>query len=114
MKKYLMLLIGYGEGCDYTIGCNMNYEEFEAQNNEEAIKKMYERCEDYGASYDFENYNVTFDGISIEKVILYEINNKQEILIKEPIEKAYKEYKDKENKDEEYKEYLKLKDKYEN
>lgn len=38
--KYLVAIAGEGEGCDYTIGCNMNYEIVEAKSIEEVIEKV--------------------------------------------------------------------------
>jgi len=31
MKKFYALITGDGEGCDYTIGCNVNFEELKAE-----------------------------------------------------------------------------------
>ena len=39
-KKYLAIIHGYGEGCHYTIGCNLRYETIEAKNLDEAKKKI--------------------------------------------------------------------------
>ena len=38
--KFVVLLTGEGGGCDYTIGCNMKWEKFEANSVEEAEKKV--------------------------------------------------------------------------
>jgi len=47
--KYLALLTGKGgEGCDYTIGCNLKAEIFEAPNDDEALKKVFEEFKEYG------------------------------------------------------------------
>ena len=38
MKNFLVLITGYGEGCDYTIGCNKTWVIIEADNkNEKAL-----------------------------------------------------------------------------
>lgn len=37
---YLVIMKEEGEGCDYTIGCGMNYEMVEAENEESLIKKI--------------------------------------------------------------------------
>ena len=38
MKNYILLMTGSGEGCDYTIGCNLRWERFSEENFHEAFK----------------------------------------------------------------------------
>jgi hypothetical protein len=38
MPKFLVVEKGFGEGCDYTIGCNMNYEIVEADSIEALVQ----------------------------------------------------------------------------
>jgi len=47
MAKYVALLTGSGYGCDYTIGCNKNFEVFTANDESEAIKRCRQKWEDY-------------------------------------------------------------------
>ena len=56
--KYLIILKGEVEGCDYTLGCNTSLDEVEAESPEDAYKKWwddnfegcnpYYYCEAYG------------------------------------------------------------------
>ena len=39
-KKFVALLTGAGEGCDYTIGCNLKFKVVEAENKDEAFEKQ--------------------------------------------------------------------------
>lgn len=41
--KYVALVQGYGEGCDYTIGCNLNWHNIEANSEVDALAKIQER-----------------------------------------------------------------------
>lgn len=45
--KFIVLLKGRGTGCDYTIGCNKTWREFDAQNLEEAKAKVKEIILEY-------------------------------------------------------------------
>ena len=49
--KFVALLTGFGDGCDYTIDCNKSFKIFEAENQAEAVEKCKEIYEYYGGSY---------------------------------------------------------------
>ena len=40
MAKFIAIRVQNGEGCDYTIGCGMNYSEVEADNFDDAWEKL--------------------------------------------------------------------------
>jgi hypothetical protein len=44
MPKFLVVRKGEGEGCDYTIGCNMEYHIIECASLEEAIRQSVDLC----------------------------------------------------------------------
>jgi hypothetical protein len=46
--KFVALLTGKGEGCDYTIGCNKTFDVFEAEDTEAALKHCRQICEEHG------------------------------------------------------------------
>jgi hypothetical protein len=59
MIKFLVLLEGYGQGCDYTIDCNKKWIWIEAESREQAIKKVVEDW--YGVAYhvrDYESHSI--------------------------------------------------------
>jgi len=41
-------LQGSSEGCDYTIGCGLAFEELKSKNWDEAVKEVEQRFKDYG------------------------------------------------------------------
>lgn len=61
--NFVAILIGEGEGCDYTIGCNMSYRIFTVDSVEEALGLLKEDCKD-------------FSDPSIEEIILYEVRER--------------------------------------
>ena len=48
--KYVALFTGAGDGCDYTIGCNKNFEVFEAKDHAAALKHCKQEWEDHGGA----------------------------------------------------------------
>ncbi len=46
--RYVALITGAGEGCDYTIACNKDFEVFEAKSDEDARKWAREYWEENG------------------------------------------------------------------
>ena len=94
IKNYVAIKQGTGEGCDYTIGCNIDVEYFEAPNFDEA--QMYIENQYAGGQDDrIESIHI----IEVTKDFTYHY---EDFLIDEE-----------EEEDEEYQEYLKLKEKYE-
>jgi len=69
--KYIAIIHGYGEGCHYTIGCNLDYEIFEAGDIKDAKKQVKELVE--------ENYGLP-EGAKewlVEYVDIYEIGKRR-------------------------------------
>lgn len=66
--RYMVLMKQDGEGCDYSIGCGMTFEEFRADDDAKALDKVKTRLEDYGAT-------------DMEKVILLRIDEGCEISV---------------------------------
>jgi len=50
MAKYVALLTGAGDGCDYTIDCNKTFKVFEAEDDAAAIKRCKQEWEDRGGA----------------------------------------------------------------
>lgn len=61
---YVFCITGKGEGCDYTIGCNMKFETHELANTDDAYDKAREIFEWYGS-----------DSNRIEAIDIYEVSN---------------------------------------
>jgi hypothetical protein len=104
MRKFLLVLKGKGEGCDYTIGCNTLVDEVEGYTPHEAFVKWYK---DWKGIEDFDEININTDEFS--SVTLYEIVDTSEI----NLEQFYKQIIPEEKHDPEFSEYLRLKEKYE-
>ncbi len=51
MKTFYVYYEGRGEGCDYTIGCNLNVEIVKAKNVEEVVKKITDEWDECGFNY---------------------------------------------------------------
>ncbi len=64
MRQYIACIKGIGEGCDYTIGCNMKYELYEVEGTfEEAIKSITEKIvKEYGCD--------AMDESAIEEILI--------------------------------------------
>ena len=119
--RYAILKTGFGEGCDYTIGCNMswNISEFEGV-FDNLVKKTINECLYYGdEDGNKENYSkiTDMDGQVKELVIIGIDNNSfRSIDMVKEIEKHNKWYDDEEVREKERVEketYEKLKKKFE-
>ncbi len=81
--KYLVLQKQEDEGCDYTIGCGMNYEFIAAENHEEAVEKtLYPDGRDEHCVLDDEN--------RIAEILVLQVQD--EIVIKLNVHKLRKEH----------------------
>lgn len=69
MFKYIVTFEGSGDGCDYTIGCNVTWREFEASSMEDAIQGAKEIILEYSP-----------DHISIKRATVYQISEAVERL----------------------------------
>lgn len=63
-KKFVALLTGAGEGCDYTIGCNFKFKIVEAEDKAAAFEKF---CEEFYWDSD------GFSNELLDKVQLFEL-----------------------------------------
>jgi len=109
MYKYLLVLQGQGEGCDYTIGCNIRVEEIYGETFEKAFEEWYL---DYNGVDDFDELNLT--GNDFYSVKGYKIEEVPEKLdFQEFCNRHRTEEKLNVENDLEYQNYLKLKKKYE-
>lgn len=68
--KYVALLVGQGQGCDYTIACNRDFKIFEADTKEAAIAKCREFWEYHGEP-------------RIEEIHLLEVNTTETLPVNE-------------------------------
>ena len=111
--KYLVLMIGSAKGCDYTIGCGLNYEIIEAEDMEDAESQAWSIFENYGDSLDFDEYNYDeVKGTQIERAIIVEMSNTIELNISELIKKAWEKRKNETMESDEYKQFKEAKEKY--
>jgi len=115
-KKYIALIYGIGEGCDYTMGCNINFEIVGGESPKQAIDKILDDFSEtdfreFDSPEDFEHYREW----QIEKIELYEINpsSKYEYEANKILRAEYQALKKKFQDDPEYKEYKRLKGKFE-
>ena len=123
MKKFLVHIIGKGEGCDYTIGCNHAVEIVNAESLEEAKKKWWDSFEDghfVADEYSAADIKEAFEGNTHsipESAEFYEIVGDQSYFdfggqYKELWAEAMKREQD-EEKEEELAQLARLKAKYE-
>lgn len=109
MPKYVALMRGTGEGCDWTIACNKDYLIFEADNRDKAEEKCFSVYESHGgkkgdpAICEIMLFEVTgekaVDLISYNRKIEEEENNKKqrekEEYEREQYERLKKKFEDK-------------------
>lgn len=114
-KKFLAVIEGVGEGCDYTIGCNQTTNIVETTDATAAFTQI---LEDYGET-EFRNWKnpESFNDrkeFRIETITLYDITDTNPIKMNAHylLRQEYELYKDKIMKDPEYQEYLRLKQKF--
>lgn len=58
MNKYVFCVTGCGEGCDYTIGCNVKFEIEELKDDKAALKYARELYDDHGGASRIENIEI--------------------------------------------------------
>lgn len=107
MPKFLALITGTGEGCDYTIGCNKTWKVKEAENKEAFIKDI---LNDFGMlSFD----KTSYPDILIEKLEVIEVETIEVIEgIPEWYDQQWNLAKEQKKEDEERKLFEELKAKY--
>lgn len=65
--RYYLFLVGKGEGCDYTIGCNKTWKMIDAESEDIALDKAVKIINDYDG--DIERYiMIQSEGSLTEKV----------------------------------------------
>jgi len=67
---YYVLLKGKGNGCDFTMGCNLNYKKLEATTKEAAILELPEIVDYYGG--------INYEG-DWEEITLLEVNTELDL-----------------------------------
>jgi len=102
MKHYIAIIAGPGEGCDHTIGCNLNWKVLIAENEEQVRDKI---LEEYGELKGSSNPN-------IDEIIIYETVPDSNIVFYNLAERATNLYKMNEEEMKEREEYERLKKKY--
>ena len=116
MPKYVSLIVGEGgeqAGCDYTIGCNMRWNFFEAEDMDEALIKS--ALEYYDKNDKLCNDDLFGLCLSHDKITVIEIKEQKDVNIEEINNNFEENEKRKEEriKDEQERELLrKLKEKY--
>lgn len=86
--KYIVLLKQKNEGCDYSIGCGMRFDEVEAESDEDLVEKViwpeckesYSilECEEKIAVFMFAPAN-TFKTVDIDSILKHIESNKKEV-----------------------------------
>ena len=115
MPKFVICLKGYGEGCDYTIGCNFRFYEHNASSLEDLIEKLHidfggESSRPYMSG--FEKYpEHVYESVYVVPGRLIDISDKLRDKIKEMLEEQNQQ-EQKTNEDVELALYEKLKKKY--
>jgi hypothetical protein len=106
MYKFICIREQAGEGCDYTIGCGMDYAECEADSFEEAFEKFkpmfgWDDYEDGG--YDYEYLQEMADGraeFALASCVIYQVADERDNMYKDWLDavvaKAGAEEEDKE------------------
>ena len=106
MGKYIAVIYGIGEGCDYTIACNQTIKIVEAENEQEVLQKV---LEDYDQIEDRVGCKAVIDNVEI-----YELKN-DGVQFNNLADKFYKEkeiYKNKLKEKNDRELYEKLKRKF--
>ena len=108
MPTYVALIKGAGEGCDYTIGCNLSWEIGSANDKEEFAKLV---LKSYGMmDYEHENFER-----SIENLQIFEVNGPSLFLenLDYWYQQEFKKHQKEQEEEKERKEYERLKAKFE-
>ena len=80
-KQYIALIEGAGEGCDYTIGCNLNWSIFPATNEEEIVKEVKNIYDRYGRENSVNSIEL-FELVSSSRV-LFDYDDLEQLFSKE-------------------------------
>lgn len=82
--RYVAIFTGSGEGCDYTIGCNVKTKVFEAPDVESAIILCNEVWKDHGGA---------FGEPGVESIQLFEVNHEIPVCVDQWNDEAIEEQK---------------------
>jgi hypothetical protein len=103
MSDYYALMVGEGEGCDYTIGCNKTFKKMKAHNEQDALKEAEQLCEEHQGE------------IPLVSLLVLEVHKAHQIPVKDIYRKMDEEErkeKEQEKEKEERKELERLKAKF--
>lgn len=126
MSEFYAIIYGTGEGCDYTVGCNVKvikldgtekwYKEYK-MNSWDDLEMIYNKLlENYGVAYtddDGKIRDVSTGWEQIDSIEIIETTRVKKFEIHNTYSAAYKDQKIKKKQEKEYKEYMKLKEKFE-
>lgn len=111
--KFVAIFKQHGEGCDYTIGCGMRYEIFEAASRQDATEKLYKKIVD-GETYSSETCWPYSGDTELSYLVLAELPDYLPIDDwNAEIDSRIQEQRDRFKKEDEIKELERLKAKYE-
>lgn len=126
--RYFLLRRQKGEGCDYTIGCGLSFEEIEADSRKEAIEQVIDLPDDWENITDEDELhdmlgdtglsNVEPGEFEMEEVVLFEVKEAIDLIpiLKKKlfeVENHKSHLRDKEREAAERAQYEKLKKKFE-
>lgn len=110
MNKYLVIIEGEGEGCDYTIGCNIRWDFYDAESLEDLKEQIIKRWYSYEDAKEEEYYAPEIGvgkAIIVQADLHCEMDDIHEIALKR-VEKTISDERDSKEK----KEYERLKKKF--
>ena len=105
MKNYIAIIIGLGEGCDHTIGCNLDWKVLREENEDQARDEILKEYGEFRGSRD----------PNIDEIILYEIIPGSNVVFSNLAERSidlYWAWQKNEDEMKEREEYERLKKKY--
>lgn len=119
MTKFIAIVYGIGEGCDYTIGCNLNVYDLSDPRYRD-IKKMeswddLKECKESLLKYlgDIRYDGEISDDRRVDRIEFVEVSEKKVMEVKEELKNLYKEQRIKKRREKERREYERLKQKFE-
>lgn len=105
MKHYIAIIVGPGEGCDYTIGCNNTWKVMRAENEDQVRDQILEEYGEFNGSPDPD----------IEEIIVYETTPGSNIVYSNLAQRSinlHKAWQEDSEEMKERREYERLKQKY--
>lgn len=111
MSRYIAILTGKGEGCDYTIGCNRTTIEVTGETIEEAEQNLVQHIE-----REYSGFSGLKESYSDFDILLVEVAQSKEIDMQAYVAKeelAWQQKKQREKEQQERAEYERLKARFE-